>query len=318
MDSNQEINKFMNDEYWQNIQKYKEKYFGAQDEHFKNNYPNNNKVNLIYNKTVVIEPLGVIGENRSCRFEFPKLDANKFVYKNLKLNSNQYDNIINKCILECNGSYLDTIYGRTFKTLRYLYNIEDSTILPFSFNIGDDFLSNNISTNINMQFSNGDLSGFELSVDIFEIDDDNFNEYTFTYNNIITQCQYNGMEVVSKGSNVAKYKVQYNHVMNYILVSIPNTNINHIILQLDGYNVVDISTENILCYDNHYIIPLTKSLHHDYINTYGINFSRCDNSVLCLKYDVITDESNTPLYIYGISSNAIKIQNKMAGLMYSK
>ena len=48
----------------------KEKYFGSQDEHFKSNYPNNNNnVKLVYQKTIILEPHGSIGENRKCCFD---------------------------------------------------------------------------------------------------------------------------------------------------------------------------------------------------------------------------------------------------------
>lgn len=313
MSSNQILE---NNEYWQNIQNYKEKYYGAQDEHFKNNYPKNNSVNLIYQKTIILEAYGVVGENRRCNFSFPELVTNKLVYKNLKLNRN-FDDVIHKCEISCNGSIIDHVWGRTFNTLRYLYNIEDATLIPFYFNMNNEHLPNNTLTQVNMQFLTGNLDDFELSVDIFEIDDENFDENNYIYDNIIVQCQYTGPEVACNGSSAGKYKLNFNHVMDYILLSIPDTNVTRVILQLDGYNAIDLSTENLICYDNHYIIPLTKSLNQDNINTYGINFSRCDNTILCIWYDAITNASSN-VYIYGISHNAIKTQNKMAGLMYSK
>ena len=306
-----------NNEYWQNIQKYKEKYFGSQDEHFKSNYPNNNNnVKLVYQKTIILEPHGSIGENRKCCFSFPELDTNKLVFKNLRLNKN-YDDVIHSCEISCGGSMIDKVWGRTFKTLRYLYNIDDPTIIPFYFNMNNEYFPNNASTQIYMHFSSGNLDGFELSIDIFEIDDSNFDENNYTYDNIIVQCQNTGPEIASNGTNVGKYRLDYNHVMDYILLSIPDTTINHIILQLDGYNAIDMSTENLVCYDNHYIIPMTKSLNCDNIITYGINFSRCDNTILCIKHNTIINSSSN-VYIYGISHNAIKVTNKMVGLMYSK
>ena len=310
-----------NDEYWQNIKKFKERYYGSQDEYFEKNYPNNNNTKLIYKETVILEPNGSCGFNKQCSFPLSDLNTNKLVYKNLRVSSNKFDHTITRCHLECNGSTIDSVYGRTFKTLRYIYGIDDDTKLPFYFNMGNDFLPNTFNTAIYIRFgpeqSDICLDDFTLSVDIYEIDDVNFNEDTFTYNNAVVQCQYTGMESASKGTNALKFKTDFNHVMEYILVSIPDTKITDIILQLDGFDM-HIPFEDLVCHDAHYIIPLTKSLNKEMINEYGINFSRCNYCTISIKYDIITNEVFAPVYIYGISCNAIIAQNKMLGLMYSK
>jgi hypothetical protein len=318
-----EINNSIKDStYWENIKTFKEKYFGAQDEYFEKNYQNNNNnTKLNYQKTVNIEANGSCGFNRICSFTFPTLDSNKLVYKNLRVSSNKFNNVIDRCELECNGSAIDKVYGRVLKTLRYIYNINDDTLIPFYFNIDNEYLPNNMSTIIYIRFGSECpdvcLDDFSLSVDIYEIDDINFSEDSYTYNNTVVQCNYTGMESASRQTVALKFKTNFNHVMNYILVSVPDTTLTSISLQFDGYDM-PIPISDIVCYDRHYIIPLTMSLNKELVNVYGINFSSCNTAIVSIKYNEIVNEVFAPVYIYGISRNTIIMFDKLIGLMYSK
>lgn len=301
----------LNDNYWTKIKELKGKYYGAQDEYFMNNFTDKNE-KLSYHKTIKIEANGSIGPNKSCSFPFPKLECDKFVYKNLRFTSNNYDNIINKCTLECNGSNIDTIYGRVFKTLRHIYNIENDTFIPFYFCTGNEYLPKNDSCKVYIRFEpfTNIVNDFSLSVDIYEIIDDNFEQNS--YDKIVSFCQHTGCETMKTNPT---FRLDFNHVINHIIVSVPNGNPKNISLLFDN-DVVCFPTEEIDFYDNHYIIPFTPSLNKENINNYGINYSRVDSPKITIEID--NNTNCECCYIYGVYWNCICMRNNLIGLHFSK
>lgn len=315
--------------YWSRITELKERYYGVQDEYLKKNYPPNNPNQLMYVETVTIEPLGMIGNGRRCAFKLPELEPSDFVYRNLRINSNNlnmnpnlFDDAIGSCQLECNNSIIDNIYGRTFKTLRYIYDIDDTTLVPFYFSRENEYLPNNYSSKINISFlrdipNDVNIQDFSLSIDIYKICDPNFNP-SIPYINAVPTCQFTGEE--SAHFRASKYRLSYNHVVDFILVSIPDNTLSHINLRFidSSHPSIDINIPigEMIYYDNHYIIPLTMSLNSEHINVYGINFSRCDSiqlDTMCINNGNIDSRA----YIYGITCTPIKSQNKDIILLFS-
>ncbi len=307
-------NSIKTSDYWTNIEQLKSKYYGSEDEHFAKNYPNNNNKQVDFRETIVIEASGTVRANGMPHYNFPPLPSNKFVYKNLRIKWDHMDNI-EYCELECGGPRIDKIYGRVFKSLRYIYDINDEELVPFYFCKDSEYLPNSNNTRINFRFGDKDCEyNLSVSVDVYEINDPEFNHDIFVHNDVIQQCQFTGVEAMP--AQFGKFKLDYNHVVNYILVSIPNSNILDLNLRLDDNNIC-IPIDNMLCYDGHYVIPLTTSLDKNNINKYGINLSRVDRPYLNVKLETFGD-IDTRVYIYAINNGAIGIRKNMVGLLYSK
>ncbi len=307
-------NSIKNGNYWTNIEQLKNTFYGSEDEYFAKNYPNNNGKQLDFKETIVIEACGTARSNGITKYMFPTLTSNKFVYKNLKIKWNHMDNI-NCCELECGGSRIDKIYGRIFKTLRYIYDINGDETIPFYFCKDSEYLPNSNNTNLYIRFGNKDCEyNLSVSVDIYEINDPEFDHDTFVHNDVIQQCQFTGVEAFP--AQFGKFKLDYNHVVNYILVSITDSKILNLDLRLDNNNIC-IPIDEMLCYDGHYIIPLTTSLDKNNINKYGVNFSKSDYTYISVKLETSGD-IDTRVYIYAISNGAIEIKNNMLGLLFSK
>jgi hypothetical protein len=319
------------DSYWTAVQELKAKYFGGIDNYLKDQYMGiNNTEKVTFKETIQLSTMGTIRSGAVCKFVFPILPSNKFVYKNLRITSNKFNAIIEICELKCNGSSIDSCYGRAFNALRYIYNITDDTLFPFDFCRDDKYLPNNSTYCAYTRFTpkefNMNVDDFGLSVDVYEIDNADFNSDAFAYDGIISVCDFTGAEYALKSCNSCKIKLNYNHVINYIMVSIPNTKINRIILQMEGIVVCNIPITDMFCYDNHYIIPFTPELNLTNIATYGINFSSIDTTTIMIDYEVYADDvanptyvdgAFVPIYIYGITTNVLMGKNEQTGLRYA-
>lgn len=319
------------DSYWTAVKELKAKYFKGIDEYLKGTYVGiNNTEKVIFKETIQIDTMGVIRSGAVCKFPFPILPSNKFVYKNLRMNSNKFNTIIERCELECNGCVIDKIYGRAFNALKYVYSITDDTLFPFDFCRDGQYLPNNLTTYIYIRFIpeefNMNMDDFSLSVDIYEIDNPDFNLSNFAYNGIISTCEFTGIEHALRSCNSSKIKLNFNNIINYIMVSIPNATINRILLQTDGYTMCAIPIADMFCYDNHYIIPFTPELNAEHITIHGINFSSINTTIIMVDYEPYVDDvanptyTNSPfvpIYIYGIATNILMGIDGQTGLRYA-
>lgn len=301
------------DSYWVAVQELKAKYTGRMDEYLKDPYTGiNNTEKVTFKETIQISTTGVIRSGAVCEFPFPTLTSNKFVYKNLRIASNKFNHIIERCQLTCNGSIIDSCYGRTFNVLRHIYSITDDTLFPFDFCRDGNYFPNNSTMSAYIRFIPGDFNmstdDFNLSVDVYEIDNEDFNSDSFVYNGIISTCEFTGEEHALKSCNSCKIKLNFNNIMNYIIVSIPNSTINRILLQTDGYTMCEIPITDMACYDNHYIIPFTPELNLEHIYTHGVNFSSIHTAMIMINYEVNSEHNDipfVPIYIYGITTNVL-------------
>lgn len=193
------------------------------------------------------------------------------------------------------GSPIDTIYRITFETLRYLYKISDSSILPFSFCKDNKYITQCIPEIDIDIYLDKNIDNFNLSVDIYEICNPEYNPTKFRCSDIITQLQLNKGKMLARGLSL-----DFKHMVNYIIINIPNGKLKDFKLLFDGVE----SNITITCmfkFGNNYIIPLTKSLDWEYITTYGINFSRLDTVTLCMDIDGISDKVS----VFAINYNEI-------------
>lgn len=334
------------DSYWTAVKELKAKYTGRMDEYLKDPYTGiNNTEKVTFKETIQISTTGVIRSGSVCEFPFPILTSNKFVYKNLRIASNKFNHIIERCQLECYGCIIDSCYGRTFNVLRHIYSITDDTLFPFDFCRDGNYFPNNTTMCAYIRFIPGDFNmstdDFSLSVDVYEIDNEDFNSDAFVYDGIISVCEFTGKEFTSKSCNSCKIKLNYKHIINYIMVSIPNSTINRIQLQMDGYTpqgleptsmevdytLYEIPITAMACYDNHYIIPFTPELNLEHIYTHGVNFSSINTAMIMINYEVNADDIANPshndspvvpIYIYGITTNVLVGMGGQTALKYTE
>lgn len=282
--------------HWRSIALWKEMLFSGALDNSLVKHKNNPTKKLItkFHSTVSINSTR-IGNKYS--FRFPKLHLNKYVYKNLRFSSILDSNAIEKCELIVGGSMIDTIYGITFKTLRYLYKICDNTVLPFSFCKDIEYIPQcipEIDININLCKN---IDNVNLLVDIYEICNSEYNPTKFVCTDIITQHQLNKGKMSPKGLSV-----NFKYMVNYIIIHIPNGKLIDFKLLFNGTNS-NITATHMFKYDGMYIIPFTKSLDQEYFTTYGINFSRLDSVTLTMDIDGI----NNQVSVFAINYNEIRM-----------
>jgi hypothetical protein len=302
-----------NNYYFDKIKELKGKYYGAQDEYFASN-PNNMVQKLSYHKTIKIEPTGTPQSNKSCTFFLPILESNKFVYKNVRFTSGNHDTSVDRCTLECNGSYIDQLYGFMFQTLRHIYNINDNTFIPFYLSMENEYLPKNDNCRVDIRFNEINDMDFSLSVDIYEIINEDFDSNTFTYDKIVPLCQYTGEEDMNH-KNINTFKINFNHVINHIIIHTPNGTPQNINLLFDD-ETISFPVDKIESYNNHYIIKFTPNLEEENINIYGINYSKIDKAKIEIEMEEY--ENCEHCHIYGVYWNAITMRNNLIGLRFSK
>jgi len=291
------------------------------------------------------------GNPKRCTFELPKYDQGqkKYCYKNFRINLNDDEQkLINSCVIDA-GDYdsIDRIYGRVFKVLRHLYEIEDSSVLPFGF-------SNKSNQNwkdgwvpmldrkmiVGMDLEDLDLlNSLELTVDIYELLNldpipklltsslSHQNHSTFDYRGL--QLQFFGEETLMKGMNHTKIRQPFINIVTHLIFEIPEidyTDGRGIVIQLNGYDFIVVDEEDSLdkcesdetsCnlkyikkYDNHLIIPTSiESLNG------GINFTKIDNCTFCLKFKDF-DEPIKQCRIYAINWQEYRSGYGMFGISY--
>lgn len=254
---------------------------------------------------------GFIGSGRRVTFMFPKLESSKFVYCNLRLKDSKWNNVIRSCELELAGARADKVYGKVLKTLRYVYGIKDETVLPFSFCRDGEYLAVNksdVRLNIEFDVYSDPIYGddFELLVDVYSIENGPyFNPVEFNRDRAITQLQFTGTEITS-GREVEKFKLDFNYLVNFLIVSFSNNRPEKIDLLFNGHDT-NINLENMIQYDDHYIIPFTPSLDLNNFSTYGIDFSKIDNPQLNIWLE---NKSNTcQVCIYAVNYNTFNFMN---------
>lgn len=286
-----------NADYWEEISKLKKIYYGEEDAYVDKHINSQYRPKMKYYGTYHLKQIN------NTTYIFPKINLEKFVYKNLKSNGE-----IESCQLEQNGKIIDNIDGVIFPTLRLLYGITDVNIIPFSFCKENEFLLPSIWNTKLIIHTNNNIN---LSVDIYEIIDDCERlPVGVLPDMIITQVQSNGKQTVHR-----HYRLCFLHLINFIIIYLPKGLISSFRLQFNGHDS-PITILDTIYHNNQYIIPLAKYLTND--GVHGINFSSADNVYINLWFDAgekLTDDDY--LCIYGVSYNGIKINSIKSELAFN-
>lgn len=188
------------DKDWEEVMYQKKVFYANQDADLKQYKSNpSTKLNTKFYETSVLDcAVNLVNKqdrNFKCNFVFPKSHLRKYVYKNLRLVCGIHNLYIKDCEIDWRGCCVDKINLEMFETLRYLYNITDSTILPFSFcRDGKFFMASSAEIQARIMFKSGhkDLNNFKLLVDIYEITDTDFDSENFIYNSVVTRQFFTG------------------------------------------------------------------------------------------------------------------------------
>lgn len=281
-----------NAEYWEEISKLKKTYYGEEDAYVEKHIGTPYRPKMKYHGTYPLEQINCI------TYLFPKINVEKFVYKNLKL-----DGEIESCQLEQNGKIIDNVDGVIFPTLRLLYGITDVNIIPLSFCKENEFLLPTIWNTKLIVHTNNNIN---LSVDIYEIIDD----CERLTDMIITQIQSNAKQIAYR-----YYRLCFLHLVKFIIIYLPKGLISRFRLQFNGHDT-HITILDTIYHNNQYIIPLAKYLTND--GVHGINFSSADSVYINLWCDAGEKLTNDDyLCIYGVSYNGIKINSIKSELAFN-
>ena len=156
-----------------------------------------------------------------------------------------------------------------------------------------------------------------MTIDLYELEDAN---KEFNFNNIILeyaplQLQFCGEEPIKY---TGKYRLNFNHVNQYLFFRADNCSINDFSLFFNSVKI-NIDMNNVIIFDNHYIIPLTKSIELNDLLKYGINSSKIDRIDMRINFVPNNDLHNEEaFYIYSISLNGARSSNGIFGLRFSK
>lgn len=338
---NQTTQDSTSDEYFDQIKKLKEGFNNIIDERVcdPNLIESHNEyleTKLKFIETIKVEPLGNVNFNRKISFLLPKFYTEKslnspqkmYAYKNLRLVSNKHNKLIRSCELEIGGARIDTVYGRILKTLRHLYELDD-TNLPFYFNRKNSYLPIAEWHNyriifdfydrdeIKLESENSELEklesimdNFDLFVDMYEI------EPKSTINHMIYQISYNGGELIGT-SNCCKIKLCNNLIHTHLLVVPENYDLVNYKLQFANTNkYADLVIDLDKCekYDGVIIIPFVKSFNYADIQKHGINFSSIKSAIEIINASNNSEESVH--HTFGICINVARIQGEMYGIQF--
>lgn len=313
------LDKYINsywEKYWANIGYLKEKYYeeGIQEDYFKNF--EKKKLNIEYHKTNIVSccKCDITGKYI---FTFPEPQLDNYVYKNLRLESLLHNNIISNCELRSSGGRIDKIDNFMFSPLRFIYEISDETILPFSFCKNNEYMvsKNNLNPKVIITLKPGIVIEkfnslmFNLLVDTYQINDINYD--SSYHEEIITQAQYYGEQYISASvyNDYKQYHLQFSKILNCIVIYSENN-----ILQIDSRLILDygyVKTKNMIHYDNKYIVPLIKCFDTDEID--GINLTRGKRIALKIRNGPQSDI----IHVFAINYNVLGTSNGGIGLRYN-
>lgn len=312
------------DTYWDNILRLKAKYYGTEDAYVEKYNHMSHKLNIKFHETMTIS--GTRNGDR-CELVFPKSDLNKYVYKNLRTVTN-FDTV--RCYeLQQSGCQLDKIYVKTFPSLQFIYDMPDKSILPFSFCKNNEYLiANDINTYIYC-FSKWNIAvvyeEITLLVDIYEIIDDMEISYCVDgisrkiepekseSHSLITQTQFTGEDIIYNYTLPGTYRLNFNYVINYIIIDIPKGAPINFHLTL-GEMYPNFSMLDACIYNNQYIIPFTKFLNNF---NYGINFSTIRNQILTIQFDQnINYDRNDCIAVYAVGYNGIQTIRNSVNIVF--
>jgi len=329
-------------DYWKVIQQHRKLFKGVQDEYFeKDEFTRtderyrNAKMTYVETVTLTFTIDQVNTNTKRVTIELPDhyTKLKEFAYKNLRFDSNcDYD--IHYCSLINNGNYdyIDKIYGKSFKVLRHMYGIKDQTVIPFHFCADGNWLPIPLVPNFKLCFSLNNNKEFKLLVDVYELERDIYpkpklwEKDTPRFDYQMMQCQHTGPELCS--NKITKFRLDYNNPMTHLLLNLPAP-FEKMILQFNGHDVITVDNtidknryyhddhksceiKDVEIYDNHYIIPFTKSKRS------GINFSRIDNITLFIMWTnefKLIDQVSV-CNVYGLNLQGCTMQHGFFGLCF--
>lgn len=268
----------------------------------------NPNIKLNYVKTVTLEQTEYPNYKK---YDFPKHNdkLGQYVYKNLRFENSDYNELVDTCEIEVDGARLDKIYKKTFNVLRYIYKINDNTVLPFHFCTDDNWLIEGRSGN--RIYIKSEAPTIKLLIDIYEFTDfivsrtdKRMSPLGFEDMNSQLNCCFNGTETTTL--TICKCRLDFSSIVTHLILEIPDTK--KISIQINGYDFIVIDPEmfdeyeyawikeghtkfkinindhlgaylinKIEKYDNHCIIPFSKSFldglncQHNIIDNLQIN-----------------------------------------------
>lgn len=298
----------------------KENFWGRQDDHFKDNFSYMDHPSPI--NRIKLKANGTVGFNRRVCYTVPRIGT---IIQNLR--TNIPDEYIEEICIEIGGQRIDKIYGKVFKYLRTIYNIEDNSIIPFyitsvdTINIfrlcyhevkihvylSEPYLVNGDEDKDDWKSDYGFWLDFRESRHNIDIKED-IEKYIYQLQYTGEEkCGYNGSDdrsVCRRNDSGIKLRLSFNHPVYGMLIV--------------GYEKREGDDLRLLLNGEEFEIPEDQFVQMDkncyYINFYsGINFSRIDNVTLTLS-----NRCGCPWNIYVISGQPIHYVQGMAGLRYSR
>ena len=304
----QEIEKLAKTNYFNEIETLKEKYNKPC-----NKFIGTPQIDLTYNKTITLNPIGCLGPNRQVAFVLPKLTDNcKMAFKNLRVNDIMtWESRFYSCELDCSGQRIDIIYSQIIETLRYVYDIDNPSVLPFSFCKPNDYLLSDLFSEMKIIFklndydnTNNDIE-FNLKIDVYDVCDNKTEEFQKLQSykeKEIFQLQFNGEE--SAECKYSKYKLNFNHPITHLIFSTDNSKIEELQLVLDG-QASAINLNNAHKFDKDYIVPLSNPNLSS-----GLNFSNINHAQINVKFSNVSH--GNLFYCYAVNQQVLKIFSNCA------
>lgn len=300
------------------ITKWKEKYWGMQDEllaseQFIENHRKYQDTKLKYVTTMELVPAGQVGYDRRVSLLTNHFDESKYVYKNFRISSSKFNKCINHIILDVGGSKHDKVYSNVFKVLRHIYGIEDETVVPFYFNTEGNYLPilTYFDTRFHLEFTeegDEDLDELGFYIDLYEREEPCEGKHP-SLEYMIMQLLYTGEEQI-KNTDVL-LRLHFHSVCTHLIFNIPNKKLSEFKLLLDKEDT-GLTLEDAEVYDDHYIVSLTRSLKFKDLVKSGINLSG-QKSKMSFKFD---DDKESVSRVYALGMNVIRVKSGLGGYVF--
>jgi hypothetical protein len=255
---------------------------------FINNHNLYNNINLKFVKT---QQLTFTHHNNNKKSSEISFDFNKnYVFRNLRYTSKNLDNYIESCTLEVGGYKLDEIFGKQFKTLRYIYNTNDQSSIPFNSFINKNYIPQVTFNEIKLFIKlNQEVEDLDISIDVYE-NVDNIQEFEYK----LMRNQFTGTEICHNPH--CKFKLDFNNPVSHIIFNVSTGDKpTYTSLYINGIEI-NIDMEEIECYDGHYIVSMSESINLNDINKHCFDFTKIDNFQLHIKFDNSNDQRDLNIY----------------------
>lgn len=239
---------------------------------------------------------------------------------NVKFESVDVFNKLDKIELEIGGALIDTVYASQVKVLQHIYDIEDDRVIPFQFcGKGQKIILAAYHEMRITVYGTEDLKNTEIQVDYAEMED---SKKAFEYW-MSASSTLNLDPVVESGV--------YTTTLKPHLTIVQQTVFTHIMIKLDGqidelafnFNTGDDDPDSISMnlsvdptsleiVDDHYIVPFTTS---QFDKFHGVNFNTQAHTVRIVAScngEPVTEN----ISVFGVSTYLMRIMNDMMGVAF--